>query len=1147
MQGQELMNRADKAFTEDVVRAVLGDRYQEYYDRYKDGGLPVDRRLREEAQAHMLADILKGRQTEGVPSSHPTRNLLRRLWNWFISKFKGQSADDVNRAYTQAWDAMHNIATAMREDDFDTVLDRELIEKHEEMYALIDKTAKLMELAQEGQGRLAKKLSLLEKTQQKSDTKELRKKLESVSKAIDDGYYELACYQVLDSIGKDWKNLMAESAKFGYMHNTSTDLNVICAEASFVNRMSASLQGYIPYLKMIESLPQLIERGEVEVHSDKWVELLVNTAQEYLYGKNGLENLQKQIGQARFSVLKQLFALYYGDEGERPEGMPSWSKFESLDTILSQAKEDIKWWDTNMFSAGDSRNPLINTLHKIVVSQQAKRNNIIYKHIAKLQEARARLDRAGHDDKYVYEFDTNGIATGYYVGPYDYVRYQKDRNEFIASLEEQDLAPSEYGKALYEWEEAHSEEKEIEYGEPVTKDGHRRTERVPLASIYGNPDFQKGWSQEQKDYYKALLDMKADMDNLLPTNSQCLYMAPQVLKSVTQAFDKDGRGAIKTVLRKWKQDFTVIKDNTDYGNVAEVEMDFAGKEIKRVPLYYTRPMEDMRDLSTDSARAMANYICMAVNYSEMGKLQDAMRLLREHVVSDQYQVMRTNAGKPVVDAFKAAFAKWRRPASDYGEGTRTVKAIIEYIDRNFFDETKNVMGETAPVPFLSPMLGKDVSIDKDAAFNMFMRLTSVSRMGFNVLSGMTNIAQGETQMMIEANAGRWFDNKDLLWGKGEYGKLLPAYLDHFNSIDRHDRMYMLINQFNSSEDFFRDMRDKDYNKSALKRVLGRGNVYFMNTMGEHYLHTMGMLMILHHEKVIRASDPEKKEVSLYSVIEPVHDNNGWHLELTDDIEFVDKDRAFLQGIKNAKTTLKKSDRDQLFENLSVYINHINDGMHGGYSEAEKGNWNRTALGRAVFQFRQWMFGMYNKLYSKPYYDAIMNTTVEGVYHTPLRWLNSLWHDMKNVGLKASLEANKLSKSDKEQVAVMLSQAALYGALVLLTMLTAGWKDEDDRAKRLAAYNLRRLRLETGALSIVNPLEFVNNILTLAQSPMAGVKTLEYLTNMFDVTTAWQTIQSGRFKGWPKGLKALWVSTPFYNVQKLIDMDDYSYMFNIFNR
>ena len=1159
MKNHKLLQRAEALFTDDVVRRVLGDEYSNYYRKYNGKRTPVTELLREEAMGKVMAEMLKenSRNQNAVVSQQQNedtswfsrignniKTTLRRVFNEALRWFKNLTTHDIDNAVVNAKNALAPITEMMNRDDFDTVLDQDLIMKHETMYELNNQMQKMTEIAQEGETLLSKKLYIIQNTQSKADTKALRKTIADIRSNLENQQYVSACCNILLTIGTEVKQLMRDAAQMGFVYNNTTNLNVISSESALLNKISMALQAYTPYLETLSTLPALAQRGEVNMSMED-AKSIADKANEHI---SNLNNLKADFRQMRFSVLKQLISLYYGDYGNKPETFQEteYNKWESVDSILSHAKADISAWDTTIFSAGDSRNPLINVLHNIVVRQQAKRNNRINKLTAKMQEAEAKLHAAGYDNKFVYQYDAEGKPTGFYVAPVDMARYEKERQEFLDGLEEQDLDYYEYQKAISDWDEKHTDPVEFEY---TDADGDKMRQRMPKYGIYGVPDFQKGWSKEQKDYYDSLMQMKAEMDSLLPGTMHTLYLAPQVRKSVSQMFDKDGRGALKTIWGNWKSRYTVTDDNDDYGKDAEgigpdgkkyVLLDFAGNHIKRVPVYFIHKLKDREDLSTDATHAMFNYITMAVNYSEMGQLAQAMRLLQDHVRED-YEVTQTDAGKPMIDMFKSLGRKYQREYRKTGEGTRTVEQIIRYIDRQFFNETKEQMGK-----WKIGAINK--TIDKDKTFNLLMYLTSVSRMGLNALSGMTNISQGETQMIGEAVANRFFNIKDLAWSKIEYGKLMLDYIGNFNSIDRHDKMYMLINQFNSGEDYFRDMKDKDFNQSAFKRVMGRGNIYFLNTIGEHYLHTSGMLNVLHHEKVKRKSDPNT-EVALYDCIKQVHDENGWHLELDDDIEFVNKNRSFLLNFSfgDNPAIVKKSDKDKLFENLAVYINKINADMHGGYSEAEKGNSNQKAFWRAALQFRQWMFGMYNKLYSRSYFDAVNNVRREGGYVSIYHFLTGVIADMKSMSLKAAVENNHLTDEQKQNVKVAMANSIIFTCLLIMVRLTAGWKDDDDHALMLLAYNIRRLELETGALAIAPlPHRFIRNIFTLVKSPAASISTLETASQLLDLVTFFDDIESGRFKGWPKGVKAAWTLSPMYNIQKLIDMKDYNYMFNIFN-
>lgn len=1156
LKGNELKRRLDGLFTDDVVKSVLGERYNWYYNRYSKGQTPVEERLRDEAEGQALAAMLKKDSGIYQPGSEQTSaidaigdrkgilNILRRLWEHVKSMFtKNTSTNEIDDIIFNAAGALRPIADMIENDEIDTIIDKDLIEKSEELFDLNQQVEKIEEITQAGEAMLSKRLYILQSTQSNVDTKQLRKTIANIRDDIDKQRYYNACVRVLWYVGNEAEQIARDSKTLGFVHSGTTDLNMIQKEAELVRRISTVINGYSAYLTTLRKMPDYVEKGEINMDAEA-AERIAEFSVEYLDKLNLLNSEMKQL---RYAVLKQLITLYYGDMGNAPETFEASdrAKFESVDTILRYASSDTSWWDTNVFSAGDSRNTLLNVIHKIVVSQQAKRNSRINRECAKMQEADARLRAAGHSSDFIYQKDQNGVPTGYYVAPVDFAKFEQDRNEFIQSLEDRDdLDYYSIQREINKWDAEHTEE--VEVGEPDS-DGIRRTEMMPKAYaadhtiMYAVPGFQSGWTQEQKDYYDAVISMKASMDSVLPVSMQGLYNAPQVRKEISQMFDNGGKDALRTIWGNWKKQFSITVDNMDYGNAArKATLDFNNKEIKRVPVYFVQKLENQRDLSTDGTHAMFNYIAMAVNYSEMNRLAAAMALMQDYVsdtTEEGYEVRQTNGGVPVIDSFVQGGRTYWRQLVKKGEGTNSAKAITTYIDRQFFNETKKSIGNL-------PIQIKGKSVSGDAIANLLLKATSVSRIGLNVLSGITNITQGETQILQEATTERYFGMKDYAWSKKEYGKLLPEYMGHFNSADRHDKMFMLINQFNSSEDFFRDMRERDFNPNALKRVMGRGNIFFLNSMGEHYLHTSGMLMVLHHEKVKRLNGNTTEEVPLYDVIKQVHDKDGWRLELDDDIQFSDTKKAFLSGRGFTDGIVKKEDKDKLFEGLAIYINNINAGMHGGYSEAEKGNINQHVLLQFFNQFRQWMWGMYNKLYSRPYYDAVMGVQREGVYYSLFKFAQGLLHDMKNMSIKEAINNNHLTPEQKKAVRIAYTQCGTLFMLWLICLMTKGWKDDDDRARRLLAYSVKRLHLETGALSPWPP-TFVKNVFTLVQSPAAGVKTLETVAQIFNLGGYWDEINAGRYKGWSKSAKALYTITPLYNIQKVIDMKDYNYMFNIF--
>lgn len=1146
LEGTQLKSRLDAIVNDDVIRQVLGDKYERYKNAYQNDSVPVEEQLRDEAEGELLFRLLQGEQI--TPQSI---SLVKRLWLQAKSKFGKANEADIDTLVSAAYSELRDVSTMLDKKTLIPVLDKERIMAHQRLYELNDDLSKMQDIAFEAEALLAKKLSILQNTKNKERNEAdanaraaLRGSIQNIRMQIQDNNYVNACLIALNQITSDMRMVMMKSDYLSNVNMEKADLKTIAEESERVREMKAIVMAYKPFLLILQRLPKLKRQGQIDISFEE-AENISKLASDTL---RSVDDIQADLRDARFAVLRQLVSLFYGDGG-RVDGPEGKARMDSIDMLLRQAERDIAFYDTGIFSAGDSRNPLINVLHNIVVRTQARRDSKIFRLVAKIQEAQANLQKTGISNDFIYQRDAEGNTTGYYVADVDMYAFEKAREQHV-EIAKQLHANDPYAlrRAIEDWDRKNTEELEI-----TLDDGTKYVQTIPNRKIYENKDFQKGWNQAQKDYYQAIIDMKAEMDAILPSSAQHLYNAPQTRRSVTQMFDKDGPGAVKTVLSNLKKEWSVVDDNPDYGkNVAEktpegdyvILTDFDGKPLKRVPVYFIHKLENLKDMSTDGTRAMMAYIAMAVNYSEMNQLSDAMQLMQDHLKED-YEVGQTFAGKIVKDVFPALGETYSKIHTKKGMETNVVEQGVRYIDRLFFNERKNVMGDVK-IPFTDKKL-----FNLDSAFNVLLKLTSVSRMGLNPLSGLSNASQGESQMMIEATRKRYFDYKDLAKAKLQYGKLIPEYLVNFNAIDRHDKLALLIAQFNPEEDFFRDIQNRDFNSEAYKRVIGKGNIYFMNAIGEHYLHTTGLISMMYHEKVKRTYKNESgkeitENISLYDALEQVHDKDGWRLEIKGKIEFEDKDKPYLRhfGFKTGeKAIFDKDNQDALFESFGIYARNINNGMHGGYSDAERGNENQKAIWRAILQFRQWMPGMYNKLYSRPYYDAAMGEMREGAYYTLLKTTGGFIHDWINTSLKYAIENRNLTENEKANIRVALGQTALFVALITLSAMTRGFKDDDDAFKRLLAYNILRLKLETGAL---HPIGLPENILTLIQSPAASMDTIETMVKLFDMPNYWTEIQSGRYKGWTKAAKAFYTLMPFYSMQKLIDMKNYNYMFNIFN-
>jgi len=203
--------------------------------------------------------------------------------------------------------------------------------------------------------------------------------------------------------------------------------------------------------------------------------------------------------------------------------------------------------------------------------------------------------------------------------------------------------------------------------------------------------------------------------------------------------------------------------------------------------------------------------------------------------------------------------------------------------------------------------------------------------------------------------------------------------------------------------------------------------------------------------------------------------------------------------------------------LSKRINGINNELHIMVNKADMSTFQRTTLGRLVFQFRRWMIPYANRRFQPVMYNFDLEEFQEGYYRTTWRFLDNIKGDL--VRLKFSLLSDKFKELNSVEKANLLRALAevtqFFGLLLLIALLFMGGDDDKkpkDRsyASRLIEYQLRRLAIELGAF-IPSPL-MLSSLLTLLKSPMAGVEYVDKILDLFKVTSYLQTVESGRYAG-----------------------------------
>lgn len=1145
LHNEVLVERLKNFVTPEITREVLGDQYEAYRKQYSDA-TDIDAYLQEEAMGKMLAEAI----VNGVGESP----LLQRIWTRSKQLFSRGDVKYIDDQIEAAKDILRGITELIEDQDkLESIIDKKYILSHKELDNLAGELKMLKDMALEGERLLAKRIQLYKLENNWNDELAERRKediemLNDLRTDISNRQYEAACYRILEDATRQIIRLNNEMRSISrYKDNGNPSMQQLDATAGQLNKITQFNEAYDPLLSALLSVELLVENGELQLSDDA-----VSQIQEMAAKVNGMQKaIASSAKELRFQTIKSMVCITM-DPNTLASLPDDPSQANSIDMLCRQAERDISVLGRNVSSLGDSGNLLLNVLHSIVVNKQAKRNNIINEYYSYLQADEVALNKAGHTNEYVFELDENGVATGRFVSPYDFVAFENARQEALKRIAEQTQGDDAVAASLYRiWEEENTEW-------VVVDESMDRQERMPRLDLYKNKHFQEGWDQAQIDYYNEIISLKAQMDSSLPRATQSLYHAPQVDKTVLDLLDPtDPKGSAKKLWSKIKDHYmgrnetvrsgenpnqledgelTIIGDDVKQFEFSKASfLDYMGNPVKSVPVYYTKDLDDMNLMSTDATRSMMAYTCMAVNYQQMSEISDLMLLLKEYVKND-YKIEAREGDKPIFERPVILDKIYGKQQKIQGGESQVYKALVDFIEANIFGSAHEDMGTTKH------------GIKKHALFEDFRSYVSKNALGFNLFSGLSNVTMGESQMLSEAAAGYHWNFKDLMWAHKEYTKLLPEYLADLGSQQKRSVLGLIERAFNVDEEFFRSVQEQVYNKNVVMKVLGKANSLFLQTAGENFLHLVGALAILHHIKTNNGT--------LYDALERKDINGAYQLFLKDGTiidmeEAPNKGKNWMKDIsshRDGKYHIGEDDlvsMNQFINNMSVYINRVNAGLHGGYSQAEKGGMNRKAMWRLVAQFRQWMPGTYNELYHNEYYDAVYGMNRAGAYNSVIKFMKNLALDIKRGEINLALNWDKLNDFEKAQCKKVLFQNTMFLILSGSAVLARGMSDKDRPWKdKMIRYQIERLRLETSALT--PNIAMLRSFTQILQSPMAGIDGVNNILNALSFWNATDEIESGRYAGWSRWERDVFKAIPYHNIVKAMDMKEDNYMFRMFD-
>lgn len=1077
----------DRALTvlrnnEELVREVLGDNYNRYSERYKED----NEKLIHEAAGHLLRDALideSGTVIEAYDNAKRYKSLWRRMADAVMDFFKRLKSGDLQRMLYETKISMKPVARKILDDSCYVTPDfSDEIKQMGELFALTDEQKadldnKVRRMMKDTQSRMRKIPSWVRKNAQKKS-----------GNIANEGFYTVLKdnLQEMSELTKDGKALAAIEA---YMRRASEEMTYQLSTFAkrYENAKSDYGKAYILnnindmcklYSRIANDLSNMIEdiEGNVSSNGDKES---VKKIKQYLNG--GVTDDNGNVTQGLHSLIANCRAKI--NKFKLPLFVEYVSKFIQLDNIYVP-------------KGGEAYGK--NSGEKISLAEQM----LSCPDVGSIDHWMLGASLSNCFPVQVFQRMLNIFKL---KARQEWIGYRKQMQELTLELEKAGYQNQEF---MFE-----RDDKGKLTGQFIKKDSK---EYVRLDNA-------------QKKYYDAVMEIKHDLDSMLPNNMRHLLNAPKIRKDFIERLEGD-ESLPNTIKEQLKEDWTITSDD-EYNLLKDTTLvDYDGNEIRVVPIRFLSfaKGESMEGMSLDMSNIMTRYAQMCTNYSIMSRLMPMMELGRsimEEGQSVNKQMMTDKDGNKT----KTVAGKTR------GEdiGNNTMDRINDLLESELYGfKTENV--ETN-------ILGAKISMT--AISQKLMALTAMSQYMLSPAAAIQNDLTAQLQAALATTGKKYYNKEDLAWAHETFTKNI---MNMFGDVGKRvpDTKISLFNElFNvMQKDEF-----KPFNHKGVKRYKFSDN-YCLTSMGEYHANTV-LALALAHRTILK--DSSGREINLWDALEVVDmatkkrreakklRSKGLTIE-ADVIEDEIKKHKEWSGSQNKYLVLKDGvtkqdgtefvmDSDdgttdlETFTRKSMHVSHM---LNGIYNSEDAAKWQRYIGGQLLGMYRKWIAAAWYRRMNGLNYSLDENEWTEGYYRTAFRVLFVRGRSFFDKNFAATIKGQDLTELEKSNLRTAGFEMGAWLTLILMTAILK----PDKKKKHSFAYNqmyyfTARSLSEIGSMT---PTGVVRESMRIAQNASAVLPTINNLFEFASATinpysyamfTDEAIIKNGKYKGMSKWQRA----------------------------
>ena len=1058
---------------EEVLQRVLGSEYDRYNDVYK-GDIDL---MAKEALGKMMAQVLNN-----YDPTAPNDRLFERYKKSVLDFFSKRDADEIDEIINKVREQVYEFTTNVFNGKYQ--LDISSRDYNKRLFNLGNDVSRdyniLKRIIQQEKKRLAiygkgAKATAKEREEKKGSFDEKQKLfIDKLSNDLENHRELEGIYTYLTEAVRMLRQL---SDKLDTVHNSQTN---------WKDKFSAlrNIRDYMSsYGSIMEELRQEMYKAKQEGDM-RFKEKLQDSLDEF-------SGLLARLGSDWAEVSKDEFARFLTPfEGEGISmSIRGERKQYNIRELLDYIEKDIsiveRWTD----AMADSTDPILRIYDSLVKDQKNKaRYNTINNEKEILMHSKKLEDAGIRNTDFMYEKTSDGKITGNFVTRYNWGDYFVALSKYAKSLP-QDMDREEKSILISRWKRANTDKN----GNPIEK--------------YYNPQYDAiQRNAAMKEYYDFMINLKRNLDYRLPARYVRFNKAPQIRRDFLERVIGKGN-KFQYLWESFKDNLVRREDDTEF---AYARQDFEGNQIYNLPIYYTRPLKDKNDLSTDCTSTMIAYAAMANDYAAMNDIIDALETGR--TILSERKVAQTRGGK----IMREVLNKVPSNLTKKGDIANFMARLNDFMLMQVYGEQMKDEGT---------VLGVDVG----KAVNMLNKLQSYGTTALSVLTGTANLAQNIVISNIESISGQFFNKSELAKADWEYTKLLPQYLGEIGNRIQTSKMALFAEKFNVLQDYKQHVRGVDWDrKTWFSRFFKEDTLWFTTSAGDHYTQMRTGLALAMRLKL---QDKDGKSISLYDALEvqyldEAHPEYGANLVIKEGV--TDQDG--------------KAVNNKYFTDVTKKIRGINNKLYGIYNQEDKNAMQSRAVGRLLMMYRNWMRPLWLKRYGVERYNYDTGTFEEGYYRTLWNFMNTLRKDLKKGELDIVRQWHNLDDAQKSNIYRGLAEIATFLSLMGIIATLKGTPDDDDKDDWLTeyiTYSIIRLKADLGSL-MPGP-TMLDEGLRLFDNPFAAVRVLKntrQLLNLFDPEVWTTEIDQGIYKGYTKAEKILLQPVPFIRqFQNLFDPEE----------